>query len=258
MTAFEHIRVEALGGVTRLVIDREKALNALSSKVLAELGVAIGELGPNSRVLVLTGAGRAFVAGGDISEMVDLDARGAARFSRLGHDTLAKLEALPAITIAEINGFALGGGLELALACDFAIASSKAKLGQPEVGLGVTPGFGGTTRLVRRVGRARALQLLATGEILGAEDALRFGLVNEVVAPEALRARVDELCDKIAANAPIAVGLAKRSVHHGAEIDLAAANAYEQEIFGLCFTTKDQKEGMRAFLAKTKPSWAGE
>ncbi|MBI2373466.1 MAG: enoyl-CoA hydratase/isomerase family protein [Deltaproteobacteria bacterium] len=258
MSTPETLRVETRGAVVRLTLDREKVLNALSSAVLAELGRAIDAHAQNARVLVLTGAGRAFVAGADISEMAELDPFAASRFSRLGHEVLGKLERLSAITIAEINGFALGGGLELALACDFAIASEKAKLGQPEVGLGVTPGFGGTTRLTRRVGRARAIQMLATAETIGAAEALRIGLVNEVHAPEALRARVDELADKIASNAPIAVALAKRSVHHGADLDLAAANAYEQEVFGLCFSTKDQKEGMRAFLAKTKPNWAGE
>jgi enoyl-CoA hydratase len=161
------------------------------------------------------------------------------------------------VVIAEVNGYALGGGCELLLACDFAIASENAKLGQPEVSLGVTPGFGGTTRLVRRVGLARARQLLCTGEQVSSADARALGLVNEVVPQNELRARVDWIAEKIIKNGPVAVRLAKRAANVAAETDLATANAFEQQIFAQCFSTEDQKEGMRAFLEKRKPTWTG-
>jgi enoyl-CoA hydratase len=190
--------------------------------------------------------------------MASLDPVTASEFAWLGHRTLMKLESLPQPVIAEVNGFALGGGCELMLACDFAIASDNARFGQPEVGLGVTPGFGGTVRLGRRIGTAMARQLLYSGEQIKAEEALRIGLVNEVVAAHKLHARVDELAARIAKNAPKAVELAKRSAHLAEESELFAACAFEAQIFGMTFATMDQKEGMKAFLEKRPAVWRGQ
>jgi len=257
-TSYETLTVEAQGPITRITLNRPKQLNAINRAMLTELGRALGALAAGTRVVVLTGGGeKAFVAGADIAEMAGIDAATAVAFSRLGHEVGDALERLDAVVIAEVNGFALGGGCELMLACDFALASATAKFGQPEVKLGVTAGFGGTTRLVRRVGRAMANQLLFTGETIDAERALALGLVNEVVAKEALRARVDAVAAAIVANAPGAVAATKRSVRVGAESDLATANAYEQATFGLCFATADQKEGMKAFVEKRKAAWTG-
>lgn len=256
--SFETLTVDTQGAVTRLTLNRPKQLNAINRQMLLELGRALDALPAATRVLVLTGGGeKAFVAGADIAEMAALGPAEAAEFSRLGHELGARLERLDVPVIAEVNGFALGGGCELMLACDFAIASATAKFGQPEVKLGVTAGFGGTTRLVRRVGRAMATQLLCTGETIDAERARAIGLVNEVVEKDGLRARVDELAGLIVANAPLAVAASKRSVVHGAETDLAAANRYEQLVFGMCFASADQKEGMKAFVEKRKAAWTG-
>jgi enoyl-CoA hydratase len=245
--------------LVRITINRPASLNALNRAVLTELAAAVGQLDRSVRVLVLTGAGeKSFVAGADISEMAALGPRDAGAFAKMGHDLGARLERLDQVAIAEVNGYALGGGCELMLACDFAIASDNARFGQPEVSLGVIPGFGGSTRLSRRVGIARARQLLYTGEQVDAQAALRIGLVNEVVPKAELRARVDAIADKIVKNGPEAVRLAKRSVNTGAETDLETANAFEQQAFALCFATEDQKEGMRAFLEKRKPAWAGK
>jgi len=255
----ENLILETNGGVTRVAINRPKALNALDRATLLELDRALEALDPKTRVLILTGSGeKAFVAGADIASMAKLEPNEAAAFSRLGHRIGDRLAGLDAITIAEVNGFALGGGCELMLACDFAIAADHAKLGQPEVALGVTAGFGGTTRLVRRVGLARALQLLATGARISAAEALAMGLVNEVVPQAELRARVDAIAAAIVANAPLAVAASKRAARLAAETDLGTANAHEQQVFGMCFATKDQKEGMAAFLEKRKAAWTGE
>ena len=256
MSSFENVLLESTGPIARLTINRPKALNALNRATLLELERAVQGLGAEVRVLIITGAGeKAFIAGADISEMAGLDPLGAAQFAGLGHRVLGLLEASTAIVIAEVNGFALGGGCELLLACDFAIAAGNARFGQPEVKLGVTPGFGGTTRLLRRIGPARAAQLLVTGEQLDAERAERMGLVNEVVSREALRGRVDALAQSIVENAPYAVSSAKRAARLAAETELSAANAFEREIFAMCFSTPDQKEGMKAFVEKRKAIW---
>jgi enoyl-CoA hydratase len=258
--SFENLLIESTRPeLVRIVINRPKALNALNQAVLRELETAIDALDPAVRVVVITGAGeKAFIAGADIAEMASFTSMEAERFARQGHALLERFARIDPVVIAEVNGFALGGGCELMLACDFAIASDNAKLGQPEVSLGVTPGFGGTTRLSRRVGLPRAIQVLVSGEQLTADAARAIGLVNEVVPQAELRARVDAIADRIIKNAPVAVKLAKRSAHAGAEADLATANALEAEIFALCFATADQKEGMRAFLEKRKATWGGK
>jgi enoyl-CoA hydratase len=259
MSSFENIIVESNGPVTRITLNRPKALNALNRALLGELGSAVRSLPSGTRVVVLTGAGeKAFAAGADISEMTALDPIAASDIARVGHDLGVLFESLEQITIAEVNGFALGGGCEIMLSCDLAIAADTAKLGQPEVKLGVTPGFGGTTRLVKRIGLPRAIQLVVTGEQIDAAEALRIGLVNEVVPKDKLRERVDAIAKMISENAPRAVALAKRSMRFAWNASLSAANAYEQEIFGMCFATADQKEGMKAFLEKRKATWTGK
>jgi enoyl-CoA hydratase len=244
--------------IARLTINRPDKMNSLNRATLHEVDSCLASLPPSIRVLVLTGAGpKAFIAGADISEMSRFSVAEAYEFSRLGHSALAKLEESHAVVIAEVNGYALGGGCEAMLACDFAIAADHARIGQPEVALGVTAGFGGTTRLLRRVGAAHARQLLYSGEQLTAAQAKEIGLVNEVVAAGELRARVDAIAAKILANGPLAVAATKRAVRIAAETDLATANAYEQQTFAMSFATEDLREGMKAFVEKRRPTWRG-
>lgn len=258
MTDFANLDVATDGGVTRITIDRPKVLNALDEATLRELEVAVGALPDATRVVILTGAGeKAFVAGADISAMVDFTPAEAERFSRLGHRVMDAIEGLDVPVIAAVNGFALGGGCELMLACDFAIASDNARIGLPEVSLGVTPGFGGTVRLHTRVGPARAKQLLFSGKHVRAEEALRIGLVNEVVPQAELAARVETIATTIAKNAPRALTWAKRSARTAERAHPEVAGAFEQEVFGMCFSTEDQSEGMQAFLNKRPAEWKG-
>lgn len=258
MTDFENLQVTHEGGITHITVDRPKVLNALNRQTLLEMEAAVGSLPEGTRVVVLTGAGqKAFVAGADISEMAAYTPAEAEAFSRLGHRVMDAIEALEVPVIAAVNGFALGGGCELMLACDFAIASDNARIGLPEVTLGVTPGFGGTVRLHTRVGPAQAKQLLFTGAQVKAEEALRLGLVNEVVPQAELPDRAQALASKIAKNAPKAVAWAKRSVRIAGQAHSEVAGAFEQEIFGLCFSTEDQSEGMKAFLERRPAEWKG-
>ncbi|GCD08658.1 short-chain-enoyl-CoA hydratase [Clostridium tagluense] len=240
--------------VAVITISRPKALNALNTETLKELELAIDEIANDDQIyaVIITGAGKAFVAGADISEMKDLDAMGGRKFGNLGNSVFRKLETLEKPVIAAVNGFALGGGCELSMACDIRIASSKAKFGQPEAGLGITPGFGGTQRLARLVGTGMAKQLLFTAEIINAEEALRIGLVNKVVEPENLIEEAKLLAKKIVSNAPIAVKLCKTAINRGMQMDIDTALIYEAEIFGACFATEDQKSGMTAFLEKSE------
>lgn len=240
-------------GVTWVEIDRPKALNAFNSQTLSELERALDEAAadPDLRVLVLTGGGeKAFVAGADIAEMSAMGPTRARVFSALGHRVFDKLERLPVPTIAMVNGFALGGGMELALACDLVYASEKAKFGQPEVNLGVIPGFGGTQRLPRKIGPMRALELCFTGDIIGADKAKEIGLVLEVFPLEELREKVDAVAKKILSKGPLAVAALKRVIIEASACDPRTANALEQETFGVLFGSEDQKEGMNAFLEK--------
>ncbi len=249
---FKNIILEKDGNVALLTINRPKAMNALNSETLKEIDMAIDNIAEDENVyaVILTGAGKAFVAGADITEMKDLNTVEGRKFGVLGNKVFRKLEKLDKPVIAAVNGFALGGGCELSLSCDIRIASSKAKFGQPEVGLGITPGFGGTQRLARVVGVGMAKQLIYTAQIINAEEALRIGLVNKVVEPDKLLEEVKNLANTIAANAPVAVRLCKAAINQGIQCDIDTAVAYEAEVFGECFATEDQKEGMTAFVEK--------
>ncbi|MBA3819718.1 MAG: enoyl-CoA hydratase/isomerase family protein [Deltaproteobacteria bacterium] len=252
---FETLKVDVEGPIALITIRREQQLNALSSTVMSELTQIAGELEVSTdvRVVILTGAGdKAFVAGADIAEMVDLTPIQAQAFSEMGGALGNAIETSEKPWIAAVNGFALGGGCELALACDFIHASHRAKLGQPEVKLGVIPGFGGTQRLARRVGVAKAKELCMTGDVIDAAEGLRIGLVDALWSPEDLLPKVRELALRIAANGPLAVAEVKRLIHQGQSTTLEHALALEQRSFGLLFATTDQKEGMSAFLAKPK------
>lgn len=256
---YQNLLVDEAAPVSTVTVNRPKVLNALDETTLRELADAFLALGRSGtvRAIVLTGAGdKAFVAGADIAAMVELGPDQARAFAQLGHRMADVMESGPPI-IAAVNGFALGGGLELALACDFAVASNQAKLGLPEVGLGVIPGFGGTARLARRVGIGRARELAYTGAIIGAEDALRIGLVNAVTEPGALLSTARGLADKIASRAPLAVAAAKRALREGADLPLQQALALEVQLWGDLFATADQKEGMRAFIDKRSPNFQG-
>ncbi|HEY0194938.1 MAG TPA: enoyl-CoA hydratase-related protein [Kofleriaceae bacterium] len=255
--AFETLRIAIEGPLAIVTIAREAALNALSSKVMAELTAAAGELeiSTDLRAVILTGAGdKAFVAGADIAEMQELTALQAQAFAGMGGAMAQAIESSEKPWIAAVNGFALGGGCELALACDFIYASDRAKFGQPEVKLGVIPGFGGTQRLARRVGVAKTKELCMTGDTIDAAEALRIGLADAVVPHAELLGKVRELASRIAANGPLAVAEVKRLVHLGQSMTLDHALALEQASFGLLFSTADQKEGMSAFLAKPRRS----
>lgn len=249
---FKNIIVEKEGKIAVITINRPKALNALNSETLKELDVAIDDVSTDREILsvVLTGAGKAFVAGADITEMKDLNTIEGRDFGVLGNKVFRKLENLEKPVIAAVNGFALGGGCEISMACDMRIASSKAKFGQPEVGLGITPGFGGTQRLPRLVGQGMAKELIFSGKIIDAKEALRIGLVNRVVEPEQLIDEVKALANTIAAQAPIAVKFCKVAVNKGIQCDIDTGIFYESEVFGQCFSTEDQKEGMTAFVEK--------
>jgi enoyl-CoA hydratase len=240
-------------GIALITITRPKALNALNFDVLVALDAAISSCEDNEelRCVVVTGAGeKSFVAGADIAQMVDLTASKAAVFSAKGHQVFTRLAALTVPVIAAVNGFCLGGGCELSLACDLVYASEKARFGQPEVTLGLIPGFGGTQRLARRVGAMRATELVSTGRMVGAEEAKSMGLCLEVFKAAELMDSVLKIARTIAKRGPMAVRAAKKVQRLGIEASLAVANAYEQEAFGNLFDTEDAREGMNAFLAK--------
>jgi enoyl-CoA hydratase len=257
MGTWNFIRLEHDGPVSTLTVARPDRLNALDAAVLDEMGAAVREMGqrPEARCLVVTGDGKAFVAGADIAAMRDMAGDEARAFARRGHDVFAGLESLPMPAIAAVNGFALGGGCELALACDFIYASERAKFGQPEVKLGIIPGFGGTQRLARRVGVGMARELIYSGELIGAAEAQRIGLVNRVVPPEDLLETAMQTARAIAAAGPLAVAAAKRVILQGADLPLGGANALEVETFAKLFDTQDRREGMGAFLDKRPPSF---
>jgi len=253
--SFETIKIAVDGALATITISREAVLNALSSQVMAELTHAAGELeiSTDVRCVILTGAGeKSFVAGADIAEMQELTPLQAQAFAEMGGALGTAIETSEKAWIAAVNGFAFGGGCELALACDFIHASEKAKFGQPEVKLGVIPGFGGTQRLARRVGVAKAKELCMTGDQIPAAEALRIGLADAVWPHGELMTKVKELASRIAANGPLAVAECKRLIHQGQSTTLEHALALEQRSFGLLFGTADQREGMSAFLAKPR------
>lgn len=256
----ELVLSERRGCVALLTLNRPKALNALSRELLEQLAERLRAVAEDGevRALVLTGAGRAFAAGADIEQMRGMTPLEGHGFSRLGHETLGTLEALAVPTIAAVNGFALGGGLELACACDWIYAARRARLGQPEVNLGLIPGFGGTTRLLRRVGVAWARELVLTGEPIGPEIGERIGLVNRTFEDEeSLLAAALAAGETIGRKGPFAVAQAKRLLLQGQDADLRVANALEQSAFGLVFASEDRLEGMDAFLARRDPSFRG-
>jgi len=258
--SYQNLLVEGAGPVAVVTINRPQVLNALDDTTLRELTDAFIALMKDAavRCVILTGAGeKAFVAGADIAAMAGFGADEGRALSELGHRLGAVMEGARAPIIAAVNGFALGGGLEFALACDFALASSNARMGLPEVGLGVIPGFGGTQRLARRIGPGRARELVYTGNVIGAEEALRLGLVNAVTEPAGLMPAARALAEKIASRAPLAVAAAKRALREGADLPLGQALALEAQLFGALFATADQKEGMRAFLEKRPAKFEG-
>jgi enoyl-CoA hydratase len=254
---FKNIVLEIKDNVGVVKMNRPDAMNALNGQTLSELKEAISQLKDDDavRVIIITGEGKAFVAGADIAEMKDMTAEQAEEFSRTGQKVFSRIAKIKKPVIAAVNGFALGGGCELAMACDIRVASEKAKLGQPEVNLGVIPGFAGTQRLSRLVGSAKAKELIFTADMVDAQTAHSIGLVNQVVPAEQLMDACMEMAKKIASKGPKAVRLAKKVVNEGVEEKLEKGSEYETHEFGECFASGEAKEGMSAFLEKRKPNW---
>ena len=250
----EFILYEVKGATGIITITRERALNALNSTVLEELDATLDAVNLDEvRCLILTGAGqKSFVAGADIGEMSNLTKAEGEAFGKKGNDVFRKLETFPIPVIAAINGFAVGGGCEIAMSCDIRICSDNAVFGQPEVGLGITPGFGGTQRLARLVGAGMAKQMIYTARNIKADEAYRIGLVNAVYTQEELMPAAEKMAAGIAKNAPIAVRNCKKAINEGLDVDMDAALVIEEKLFGDCFETEDQKYGMAFFLDKNK------
>lgn len=254
---FETIKYETKDGIVLITVNRPQALNALNPQVLDELYKAFEqfEADENADVAILTGEGRSFVAGADIVAMSTMSTLEGRNLGIKGHKLMNYMENIEKPIVAAVNGFALGGGCELAMACDIRVASSKAKFGQPEVGLGIIPGFGGTQRLPRLVGRGMAKYLIFTADTIDAQEALRIGLVEKVVEADALMDEVCGIAKKISAKAQLAIGLAKSAINDGYNLDMKIASKIEIESFGQLFSTEDQKEGMSAFLNKTNATF---
>ncbi|MFT6395925.1 MAG: enoyl-CoA hydratase [Bradymonadia bacterium] len=256
--SFENIRYEFADGIATITFDRQAALNALNAATMVELGRAITQAEEeDAGAIILTGAGKAFVAGADIAAMTGMSTRDASRFAALGNNLFRRIEQLPIPVIAAVNGFALGGGCEVAMACDFIYASEKAKFGQPEVGLGLIPGFGGTQRLPLKLGYGMAMELLMSGRVIRADEALRIGLVNRVVAPEELIEATRATAKEIMAKGPVSVQVTKRLVQLAGDVGLDAGLKEEIGAFGAIFATQDSKEGTTAFIEKRKPNFKG-
>ena len=257
MSGFETLQVELDGTIGIITLNRPKALNAINTQMVEELGQALDAWKDSAlTAVVLTGEGKAFAAGADISQMSSFTATQAQQFALSGQRTLRKLEHFPAPTIAAVNGFALGGGCELAMCCDIILSGSKAKFGQPEVSLGVIPGFGGTQRLVRRVGRQAALELMMTGRIIRADEAVSLGIALRIEEDVVEGAKA--LASEIAKKGPVAVRLVKEVVDTTDRLDTDAGLAVEASAFGICFATDDQTEGMQAFLEKRAANFTGQ
>jgi enoyl-CoA hydratase len=259
--SYENLLLEIQDGIATVTINRPKALNALSKSVLEELLKAFTDIGKNQpevKGVILTGAGdKAFVAGADIAAMQGMSALDADEFCGLGHSCMRAVETCEVPVLAAVNGFALGGGFELALACDFIYAAKPAKLGLPEVNLGLFPGFGGTQRLARLIGKNRAKELVYTADMISADQAYDLGIVNKVVEADQLMAAANETMKKILSKGPIAVKLAKRVINVGTDLDLASGLQFEQVQFPIIFATEDKNEGVSAFLEKRKANFKG-
>lgn len=258
---YENIILETRGSIGVVKFNRPKALNALNSATLDDLLAVTGDLNDNDaiKVVIVTGeGGKAFVAGADIAEMQPMNPVQALNFSQRGHVAISALEKLNKPVIAAVNGYALGGGFEVALACDIIYASEKARVGFPEVTLGILPGFGGTQRTARLIGLARAKELIFSGKTITAGEAFELGLVSKVVPDDQLMPAVEELAAKILAAGPVGIRLAKASINKSLSLDIESGLDFEAEAFGLCFGTEDQKEGMLAFLEKRTPTYSGK
>jgi enoyl-CoA hydratase len=261
MSDFDNILLEIEGGVATITFNRPKVLNALSVATLKEFSQALDEVSANddARAVMITGAGdKAFIAGADINELAVLGPTDGQKVARHGQAVMDKLEGLGKPVIAAINGYALGGGCELALACHLRLAADTAMLGLPEINLGVLPGHGGTQRLARLVGKGRALDLVCTGRHISAEEAKEMGLVNEVVPRDELCDRARELADTLASKAPVALRYCLEAINQGLETTMNEGMVIEANLFGLACATEDQTEGMKAFLEKRKPEWKGQ
>lgn len=257
---YDNIIFEVENGIATITFNRPKALNALNSNLLQEFSQALDEIFGNDdiRILILTGAGeKSFVAGADITELATFDPLGAKSFAQKGHATINKLQALPIPVIAAVNGFALGGGTEMAIACDFIYASEKASFGQPEINLGLIPGFGGTQRLTRLIGKNRAKEMIFTGKMISAAEAKEMGLVNKVFSQEALMGEVTKIAKAMASKGKVSLRAAKQAINSGMDVDLTTGCMYEIDAFALCMASEDSKEGTTAFLEKRKPEFKG-
>lgn len=243
--------------IGKITINRPQALNALNTSVLKELNRLLTDIESDTdlRVLIITGKGRAFVAGADIKEMQAYNSLEARQYAELGLSTMKRIEDLAIPVIASVNGFALGGGCELALACEIRYASEQAKFGQPEVGLGIIPGFGGSQRLARLVGIAHAKELIYTGKVIDSQEALKIGLVNRVFNSEELESETMKLADSIAKQSTSAIRYAKTAINIGIDATLANSFEYEKNLFSLCFSTQDQKKAMQAFVEKKRANF---
>ena len=254
---YENIKYEVNEGIGYVTINRPKALNALNMDVLTDLYAAFTEIEADEAVkaVIVTGEGKAFVAGADIAQMSQLNALGGREMMIMGHKVMNLIESVEKPVIAAVNGFALGGGCELAMACDIRIASEKAKFAQPEVGLGIIPGFGGTQRLARLVGKGMAKYMIMTAEMISAAEAYRIGLVEKVAAPEELMDEAVKVAKTIASKSPIAIATAKSAINNGFDMDMKSASKFEIETFTAAFGSEDKTEGMAAFLEKRAPEF---
>lgn len=257
---YKNIKIDKKNGIATITINRPKVLNALDMNTIDELTNLVKDLEKDekTKVVILTGEGKAFIAGADISQMANMTPLEAKSFADKGHCLLNKIEKSRLPFIAAVNGYALGGGCETLMACDIVIAGKSAKLGQPEINLGISPGFGGTQRLPRLVGRMKAKELLLTGRNIDADEALNIGLVNMVVDDDKLIQTANNIAEKIASKSTVQTNFIKALVNKGADIDLNSANSLEISYFSSSFSTHDQKEGMKAFLEKKKPNFKGK